>query len=175
MSLEELITVEKNDKGNIIFSYSPIKYKETSFKRVIIPQSLFVLASIIVCFIIHKQIEQISPTVILIGFLILFLIFSSILVYRWSLYTERLNSQKEIMIINNALVGIIKQDIASFGSNIIELERKLYIKTEGYGEIKEKYLAIILSNGIQLKYSIDYISYFEKKLVQVINVQYEKI
>lgn len=175
MNLETLTTTEKNDKGNIVYSYSPVKSKEIFFKRIIIPQLPLILISIIAYSIVCKYFEEVSPIVILIIFLVTFFISSLILFYRRELYIEKLNDAREKEIISNAMKDIIKEDIASFGLNIIELERNFVVDTQEYGIVKEKYLILVLSNGIRLKYNINFISHYKKTLVQEINTKYEKM
>lgn len=166
MNLEK--TIQTKENGNIVFSYLPIKLKETFFQRVIIVELCYILISVLAFRFVPQNIEKIF----LIVFIIILVILSIMLLFKWTVYTDRLNGEAEENIINEALKYIVKKDVSSFGEGVIELERELNIKTGNYGELKEKSLIIVLSNGIQIKYNINFISYFHRFLVQEIDIHY---
>lgn len=160
------ITKNIKDNGNIVFSYSPIKYNETLFKRLIIPEILILMISLA----IYSFIPRLSILILLI---ITAIIISITILYRWLVYTENLNKKLEKKIVYESLNDIIIKDISSFGSDVIELGRKLIVNTGDYGEVKEKFVAVILSNGIELKYNIIYINRYDKIYVQEIDAHYK--
>ena len=119
------ITKNIKDNGNIVFSYSPIKYNETLFRRLIIPEILILLISLA----IYSFIPRLSILTLLV---ITVIILSIIILYRWLVYTENLNKkiEKKIekKIVYESLNDIIIKDIFSFGSDIIQLGMKLILK-----------------------------------------------
>jgi len=168
MNTERQVTKHVKDNGNIVYSYIPISNKETLLQRVIIPELLLLIIS----FIVYSIISQLE-ILILLG--IIFVIFSITILYKWIVYTEKLNSEIEKNIIDKSLKEMINKTVSSLGSDVNELEKKIDLKTDEYGGIKEKFLLVVLSNGTFLRYNIIHISHLHKILVQEININPEII
>jgi hypothetical protein len=153
-------TVEYNEKGNIVISYKVVKYDFFSL-RFVLPVILLLSLNLYE----YTSTGQFFTVVITIPLIFFFF-------YRWAVKTEKINEKAEEQIISENLNDIIKRDVKSFGDSIIELKRmyKIIINNR---EPERRYLMIILSNGIEIRYDIINAKQYDEICVLEIDTHYK--
>lgn len=145
------IVISELKNGNVVFSYKHVTYKRNSMW-------IFIPLIIVLILCIYEYTHNESVYILMIGVPIILYFF-----YRWLKKTENKNKRTEEEIIYNALNPVIIKDINfSFGENVVEVEREYIIKTGKYGEVVEKHVTVLLSNGKELKYQIINGKYYDK-------------
>lgn len=139
--MENKVTVENKDNGNIVFSYQRVKYRDTNL-RIVIP----LVFTIGIMFYELMKYGTLYFQILCIPILLY-------LSYRWMKYTEDKNISIERQLIYEYLDNIIKKDIQSIGRSVYELERKYVIEEKEYS-MGARYLLILLSDGAEIKYNV---------------------
>lgn len=154
------VIVKDKENGNIVFSFKPILLKDRLWIYIIV--ELFF--GVLIAYSTHK-----FKT-----FLIGFIPISIITFFVWGLPIEMYNDR---IIKRNALKlldSIIKKDIESLDSSLIELERK-YSILEKTTKNEKQFVDVLLSDGRQLRYENRFLNKQGKTIVCELDINYSTI
>lgn len=147
------------ENGNIIINYTRINISDKKL-MFIIPELILLALSLSLCYITNQII-----------FILLFIFLGTILFFiLWKTIISKKNNKVEKDLIYSALDNIIAKDIDKIDSNIKELDRK-YICISGEENVI-RYILVIISNGMIIKYNITEVAETDKVCMLEIDIKY---
>lgn len=147
------------ENGNIIINYTRINISDQKL-MFIIPELILLALSFSLCYITNQII-----------FILLFIFLGTILFFiLWKTIISKKNNKVEKDLIYSALDNIIAKDIDKIDSNIKELDRK-YICIIGEENVI-RYILVIISNGMIIKYNITEVAETDKVCMLEIDIKY---